>query len=313
MPGLSIIIPAGDDVSRFEDTLAAVLRNRPRACEVIVPHAGTYADPYELASEVWFIELPPGSTYEQCLAHAAHKAAGEVLHVLSPGCEFEENWWQPALTHFDDASIGSVAPFVSASRAAQPTGAIGVNYGIGGRREVSASDKLDARACRKLKILGPTHHAGFYRRTALKQIGGWPTTLSHTLADVDVALSLSQLGYRAVAEPESRICCPHASRKASAYEMARQREQLYWRHVAGMGLPLALLVHPLVAVTECITAGTPAGMFAALGGKMASLADIQACRAFAVRLQGLKRLTVTDPPPTSSGHPTRREDRRRAA
>jgi hypothetical protein len=313
VPGLSIIIPAGEDVTRFEDTLAAVLRNRPRACEVIVPHAGTYADPYELASEVWFIELAPGATREACLAHAIEKAAGDVIHVLSPGCEFDDDWWQPAVAQFAEPSIGCVAPFMSTERDSDCSGVVGVKFGFAGRAEVSASARRDERALAKLKILGPTYRAGFYRRTALKQIGGWPTTLPHALADVDVALSLKQLGYRAAVEPQTRISCPCDAPSASAYELARQREQLFWRHLATVGGTMAVLAHPLAAVRDCFTAGGPLSMLAAMAGKCASLSDIGACRAHDARMQGLKRLTVTDAPPKSQNGRNGGEDRPRRA
>lgn len=302
MPGLSIIVPAGDDVTRFEDTLAAVLRNRPRACEVIVPHAGHYADPYELASEVWFIELAADASREACLAHAIEKAAGDVVHVLAPGCEFDDGWYQAAMALFVDASIGCVSPLVQRAGSDDRSGVIGVNYGLGGRLEVAGSAKR--------KILGPTYRAGFYRRTALKQIGGWPTTLPHHLGDIDVALSLKQLGYRAAAEPESRITCPGDARTASAYNTARQHEQLFWRHHSGM---LAMLARPLLAARDCLAIGGPASMFAAMAGKFASLADIGPCRAHAARLQGLKRLTVTDTPPKSSHQRSSSDDRPRRA
>jgi hypothetical protein len=303
VPGLSIIIPAGDDVSRFEDTLAAVLRNRPRACEVIVPHAGTYADPYELASEVWFIELPPSSTYAECLASAVDKASAEVIHILSPGCEFEENWWQPALHAFDDASVGSVSPLVLTND--DNRGALGVTYGLRGRSEVFSRGLA--------RVLGPTHRAGFYRRSALKQIGGWPTTLAPALADVDVALSLRQLGYRTVHEGESRIHCPGATPALPSYQRSRQQEQLHWRHVAGFAWATALAIHPLAAAADCLLAGGPGAMLSAVAGKFASLGDIRECCTFAARLHGLKRLTVTNPPPKTSGHPQRGEDQPRRA
>jgi hypothetical protein len=303
VPGLSIIIPAGDDVSLFEDTLAAVLRNRPRACEVIVPHAGTYADPYELASEVWFIELAAGATHGECLAHAIEKAAGDVLHVLSPGCDFNDGWWQPAVSHFSDAAIGCVAPRIVGPPDASGADIIGVHYGAAGRREVVASS--DARE-RARDLLGPTHRAGFYRRTALRQIGGWPAALPLALADVDVGLSLHQLGYAAVAEPQSRISFAAVASSPSAYQRARQHEQLFWRHTQGALLSLA---HPLFAVGECLAAGGPTSMLSALAGKVASIADIRQCRAHAARLKGLQRLTVTTPPPKSSN----RGDQRRAA
>ena len=269
MPGLSIIVPAGDDVPRFEDTLAAVLRNRPRACEVIVPHAGHYADPYELASEVWFIELAAEASREECLAHAIDKAAGDVVHVLSPGCEFDEGWYQPAVEQFTDASIGCVSPLMLPDREDARKGISGVHYGLGGRREVAAS--------KKAKVLGPTYRAGFYRRAALKQIGGWPTTLSHHLGDVDVALSLKQIGYRAVVEPESAHHAARSNaRSTSAYTAARQHEHLFWRHNGGV---LAMLARPLFAARDCVTIGGPASMLAAMAGKFASLSDIGPCRA----------------------------------
>lgn len=311
MPGLSIIVPIGDIVTRFEDTLAAVLRNRPRACEVIVPHAGAYADPYDLASEVWFLELPTGTPHEACLSTAIDKAAGEVIHVLSPGCEFEENWWQPALAHFDDASVGSVSPLVVWNDA-DVGGSLGVQYSLSGRRDALTA-KTESTQLSRSKVLGPTHRAGFYRRTALKQIGGWPTTLSPALGDADVALSLKQLGYRAVCEPQSRIACPRETSSLSAYQQARERERLFWRHSRAAAWPWSSMMHPLVALAECATAGSPAAMLGAMAGKFASLADLCQCREFASRLKGLKRLTVTDPPPSTGDQPTRRDDRRRRA
>lgn len=308
MPGLSIIIPAGDDVSRFEDTLAAVLRNRPRACEVIVPHAGTYADPYELASEVWFIELAAGASREACLAHAIEKAAGDVIHVLSPGCEFDDDWWQPAVAQFDESSIGCIAPVLSTS-----TGnVLGVNYGFAGRSEATSSASSD-RALAKMKILGPTYRAGFYRRTALKQISGWPTNLPHELADVDVGLSLKQLGYRAVVEPSTRISCTAGTPRTSAYLAARHREQIFWRHTRGVSGGLAIAARPLLAMGECLTAGGPLAMVAAMAGKCAAIADIRACREFGAYLAGLKRLTVTDPATPSGRNRGGGQDRPRRA
>ncbi len=308
MPGLSIIIPAGDDVSRFEDTLAAVLRNRPRACEVIVPHAGTYADPYELASEVWFIELDAGASRAACLAHAIEKAAGDVIHVLSPGCEFGDDWWQPAVAQFADASIGSVAPVMSTSGDRDQACVLGVNYSLAGRTEVTARARSEHRLA-KARVLGPTFRAGFYRRAALKQIGGWPTSLPHELADVDVGLSLKQLGYRAAVEPETRIACSCDAPPASAYTTARQREQIFWRHAGGA---LSMIAHPLFVMGECFAAGGPVSMLAAMAGKCAALSDIGACRAFGARLADLKRLSVTDTPP-SSNHKRGGEDHPRRA
>ena len=66
MSRFSIVIPIdGDDrrqneIQRFEDTLASVLRSRPRESQIIVVHNGRYEDPHGLGSEVdWIVETSP--------------------------------------------------------------------------------------------------------------------------------------------------------------------------------------------------------------------------------------------------------------
>ena len=51
VPRLSIIIPHRND-QLLEETILSVLENRPRDCEIIVAHDGSYCDPYQLVDEV---------------------------------------------------------------------------------------------------------------------------------------------------------------------------------------------------------------------------------------------------------------------
>jgi len=52
---LSIVIPATGTQEQLDQTLVSVLENRPSDCEVIVPHAFDYKDPYDLHDEVTFV------------------------------------------------------------------------------------------------------------------------------------------------------------------------------------------------------------------------------------------------------------------
>ncbi len=55
VPRLSIVVPISRDLAAFESTLISVLENRPRDCEVLVTHDGSYDDPFNLCDEVRFV------------------------------------------------------------------------------------------------------------------------------------------------------------------------------------------------------------------------------------------------------------------
>ena len=67
MPRLSIIIPHRNNDQRLEETILSVLENRPRDCEVIVVHDGSYRDPYDLGDEVVYVQEEPNSSAVELL------------------------------------------------------------------------------------------------------------------------------------------------------------------------------------------------------------------------------------------------------
>jgi hypothetical protein len=291
VPRLSIIIPAGDDVSLLEDTLASVLANRPAACEIIVPHAGTYEDPYELAGEVRFVEVPPGASQAAAIATAMAAARGEILHLLSPGCEVEEGWTKAALPHFADASVASVAPIVASALDRRQVLAVGVAWGAGGRRlEFGRGVGASPEQLAGLRILGPTSTAAFYRSGAIHQAGGWPTCVGSQLADIDAALSLGRLGYGSIVEPRTRIYCrTRISDDSGPFKQGRFQERMFWRHGAAGA---ATLAHPLVAAVNCLRAGGPLAMLSAAMGKTAAVLDIAVCLRHRRRLEQADRHAI---------------------
>ncbi len=254
MPRLSCVIPvAGSgkalETAALETTLVSVLENRPAGCEVIVVHNRPYADPYALQDEVRFVENP-GAGLAACAARGIQLSAAPIVHVLAAGLEVEEGWTEAAMRHFANPEIAAVAPVIRDSDNPMQVLAAGVGYHCGGSRHVcTAAPDADTS---RLKALGPTIDAGFYRKSAIEALGdGLPTNLGDRLADVDLALGLHYAGLETVVEPKSAV---YAQRLVAfdrgGFRAGLHAERLFLRNLPTSGWFPAFLWHPLTVATE---------------------------------------------------------------
>lgn len=304
MVRLSIIIPAAAEASVLEDTLVSVLSNRPADCEILVPHAASYADPYALAGEVEFLELPARTPAPRLISQAVDRAEGRVVHLLSPGCEVRDRWCEAALARFDEAEVGSVSPLIVDDWEQAMVISAGVGRRWSGRRvEMGTGLSIDAAHWSALKVVGPSSRAAFYRRESLQAVGGWPVCVGASWADLDVALSLREAGYQHVVEPSAQVALRQATTdRCGAFGEARGAARLFWRHGGGVA---GWLVHPAAAVVQCLAAGGPLRIGAAMLGKLASCCDIAAGRAHRRLVQRVRaaRLALTTSDELPSGGP----------
>lgn len=111
IPRLSIVVPHGGNDAAFESSLVSVLQHRPDGCEVIVPHDGSYDDPFELGDEVRFVDSASTSVLRQ-IAEAAELSIGRFIHVVADGHTATENWTEAALAQFEGHETGVVVPVV---------------------------------------------------------------------------------------------------------------------------------------------------------------------------------------------------------
>lgn len=246
---LSIVIPCLAGAEQAEETLVSVLQNRPDDCEIIVPHALPYDDPYHLDGEVCFLHVAAHPSLVDLVNAALDQAEGDVIHTLACGIAVEEGWTNQALVHFADPKVGAVAPLVV--QRDQPTRieTLGAGYTRGGLRyRVGHNQPLPRRHKLADQIVGPTLAAGFYAHELLDALGGFADAVGDELADIDLALSLSELGFRAAFAPECKL---HASgdieqgKRTGALSRGRRLERLFLRHAAARGGIWALLAHPL--------------------------------------------------------------------
>lgn len=273
MSRLTILIPSRD-VNDCEELLVSVLQNRPRATDVVVVHSLPYEDPYDLRAEVEFLHLP-GNPSQTCRINAGLRASrGEIVHLLAPGMRVTEGWIDAVLPWFDQPATAAVSPLiVSAEDASQLTA--GVGYRSGGTRLVRGQ-LSETRAGVRRGVLGPTLRAGFFRRQAVLELGGFCESVGDHFADVDLALSLAEAGWQAVVEPHCRIeeITAASSTLESAFMTGRQAERLFWRHAKYNGWLGSLVQHPFILAGELLAAGGRWSLFSQLFGRLFALAEL---------------------------------------
>lgn len=178
---VSIVIPSVNNARRLETTLVSLLENRPSDCEIVVPHCGYYDDPYDIADEVRFVEVPAARTEMELLAVAWSMCRAPVVHTLAAGATVEAGWIDSVLPKFDRAEVGAVVPATLFAEQDQPI------FGV-------QADAMGVRAAGTASgTQGPMWQAAFYRYSLLEALGGFCTRLEE-YADLDVALWVAQAG-----------------------------------------------------------------------------------------------------------------------
>ncbi|WP_039961830.1 glycosyltransferase family 2 protein [Rhodopirellula europaea] len=168
IPRLSIVVPHGGDGAAFESSLASVLQHRPDGCEVIVPHDGTYDDPFDLGEEVRFVDSGSTSVLRQ-ISEAAELAMGRFVHVVADGHVATENWTDAALAQFEGHETGVVVPVVRDSETQRIEHAGWRTTASSACGPIGFGDKQVARKA-AARVEGAFLAASFWRRDLLRSL-----------------------------------------------------------------------------------------------------------------------------------------------
>ncbi len=201
IPRLTIVVPLTKNRSDFESSLVSVLEHQPSGCEVIVPHDGSYDDPFNLVDEVRFVTSDSGELLD-LVATSALAARGRFIHVLAGGLKATSGWVDSALEKFEHHDVAAVAPVVWEERTRR---IVAAGWHDRASRLCHASGSGQTKLRRKTAILmdGVFLEASFWRRDALRSAtqcysGRDPIEFSYTSG-----LSLKHAGWRCVA---SELC-----------------------------------------------------------------------------------------------------------
>jgi hypothetical protein len=111
IPRLTIVVPIGNNLLSFEDSLISVLENLPADCEVMVASDGSYDDPFELSDEVRFVTAPSNKLVDLVAAATAQSRA-RFVHVLADGIRATSGWIDGAMEKFEHEDAAVVAPVI---------------------------------------------------------------------------------------------------------------------------------------------------------------------------------------------------------
>lgn len=199
----SIIVPLLGSPSLFEATLSSILRYRPDNCQVIVPHDGSYEDPHGLAGEVELLTTTQPANLIGLFNCGLEVARGEIVSLIRPGVELQENWDSTIGDAFEDVDVGSVTPAIISNSNNSCLVAAGVSSDLKfSRKRVGAGKRLNSRRLTKIRALAPTSWAAFYRRSLLTALGSCDEQLDPHYLDVDLGLSLQNLKFGCVFRPD---------------------------------------------------------------------------------------------------------------
>lgn len=192
----SIVVPIVGDVNLFEQTLATLLRDSGDDTEVILVHDGTYEDPYAIAGEVTLVDAQSRrlSVMLNCAIDASTR---EFVAVVRPGVHLPEHWQSLVQPKFDAPEVASVAPLIVSSAEETEIVAAGLKTNYGFQRMLEGDGaKIADRVFQRLRPIGPTQWAAFYRRSALQRVSHFDRSVDDQYIDLDLSLTLKRLGYR---------------------------------------------------------------------------------------------------------------------
>jgi len=292
VPRLSIVIPCLRDSREFEDTLASVLQNRPDDCEVLVPHAQDYADPYRLKGEVGFLPVPGARRIVTLLNAGFDAARSAIIHVVQCGLEVDDFWTDAPLAFFADESVATVAPVIVDAQSRDRVLSAGLGYSRRGRHfAMSAGKKLSAGRGLETNIIGPTLAAGFYRRSWWRLVR-WDESMGDEFADAHFNIALARLGATTRLEP---TCIVRAARPLGiaidepfGFAASRRAERLFWSHTNSSASGGTIALRAALSLIEAVAALPSPRALTGLLGRLAGLLDRSAIHAVRQRLEDLE-------------------------
>lgn len=287
-PRFSIVVPLVGDVDLFEQTLASLLRDRLADTEVILVHDGTYEDPHALADEITIVDAQ-SRRLAVMLNRAIALASGDLIAVVRPSIELTNNWQSAIASAFEDSSVASVAPVIVPQSDPTEIVAAGIKTNYGFQRILEGDgDKIADRVFGRLKPVGPTQWAAFYRRSALELVDHFDEHVEDQYIDLDIALTLKNLGYRCRLEAQcvATIVCPALITRQADQPHGRSAQRSIVRHRFGdspVGRGLLSF-----AKEVCLAPIQPSLFFQALG-RLSALRSQPSDQKFALRMQQISR------------------------
>ncbi len=288
MPSLTVIIPSRDRPDLLVRCLASVVRHAPADTEILVVDdaspESSVARAVEAFAEVHVLRRPTSGGFCAAANDGIQAARAEVVELLNDDAEVTAGWAEAALAHFANPNVAAVAPLVlcgppETALAPPLVDSAGDRYfigGIAGKR--GHREPLSPSHLRRGPVFGASAAAAFYRTSALRAVGGFPTSFGAYFEDVDLAFRLHRAGFGIFYEPASRVW----HRVSSSYgrptgrfleRQSRNEELVFWRNLPRGVLLRAMPWHLAVLAGKAWRRWREGTLLPFLRGRLAALAE----------------------------------------
>ena len=285
MARLSIIIPSHNRADLLEKCLTTVTACAPSDTEILViDDASPDGEVSRVAST--FLDVQVHRLAEQrgfCVAvnTGLRLAQAPVVELLNDDTQVSPGWAEPALAHFEDPSVGSVAPLVLQGEPGDEpiVDSAGDRYYLGGvARKRGHGEPLRDEYLRSQPVFGASGSSAFYRREAVLATGGFPEEFGAYFEDVDLAFRLHWAGWRTIYEPTSRVwhrvSASHGkTSRALLAQQSRNEELVFWRNVPNSAMLSALPRHLWVLLGKAWRRWREGRLLPFLRGRLSAWSD----------------------------------------
>ena len=177
---------------------------RPGVRMIVADNAstdGSAAAVRERFGDVTVVELPANVGFGRAVNAGAAAGDGEAIVLVNADMFVEPGFVEAIVAPFSDPAVGMVAGL-----SLVPGGELVDGFGIEIDAGLSAYNRLRLLPAGSAPgvLLGPSGGAAAYRRSAFEAAGGFEDAFFAYGEDVDLALRLRALGWRAAAAPDAR-------------------------------------------------------------------------------------------------------------
>ncbi len=252
-PTLSIVIPSHNRADLLRLCLTSVERFTPVGTQVIVVDDGSTDAVISRTAESFSFVTVLRQEKSRGFCAAANRgiaaATGDVVEMLNDDTEVTPNWAKAALRRFANPALGAVAPLVLQNDPVRRDQGLppridtaGDEYNAGGyaiKRGHGQAFRPAGPYATAQPVWGVSAAAGFYRRRALIEAGGFPESFGAYFDDVDLSFRIRACGYQVWYEPASvvwhRVSSSYGRRpcRRVVQMQSRNEELVFWRNTPG--------------------------------------------------------------------------------
>jgi GT2 family glycosyltransferase len=287
-PPLSVVIPAHNRADLLRLCLASVVRHAPDGAEVLVVDD---ASPDRIVSDTAaafgarVLRLERRGGFCAAANAGLGAAAAPVVELLNDDTEVSPGWADVALAHFDDPSVGAVAPLVLCRPSTDTTPLVdsaGDRYFVGGVAGKRGRGRpLGPAFLQGGDVFGASASSAFYRRDLVLRLGGFPPEFGAYFEDVDLSFRLHWAGARVYYEPCSRVwhrgSASYGPPESELLEcQSRNEELVFWRNLPTGALLRALPQHAAVLAGKAWRRWREGNLLPFLRGRLRALGEAAA-------------------------------------